>query len=238
MAEPSNDVSNWTFQSSRTLEEIATVRTHDRDGRKVWLCVEKRWVNALRYVASWCFEELVRDSIGLATRWLRILSLGGIDKFRNHLVANPISTCFYLWTRYFTRLIFYRNWWNVGSREKGFENNRGGRKVWLCVERWWVNAMRYVACWCFEELVRDSIGLATKWLRILSLGGIDKFRNHLVANPISTCFYLWTRYFTRLIFYATDGMLVRAKKASKIYLWKYNNTDVIFRWNVREMFTS
>ena len=27
-------------------------------------------------------------------------------------------------------------------------------------------------------------GLATKWLRILSLGGIDKIRNHLVANPI------------------------------------------------------
>ena len=27
------------------------------------------------------------------------------------------------------------------------------------------------------------IGLATKWLRILSLGGIDKIRNHLVAKP-------------------------------------------------------
>ena len=26
--------------------------------------------------------------------------------------------------------------------------------------------------------------LATKWLRILSLGGNDKTRNHLVANPI------------------------------------------------------
>ena len=26
------------------------------------------------------------------------------------------------------------------------------------------------------------IGLATKWLRILSLGVIDKIRNHLVAN--------------------------------------------------------
>ena len=31
-----------------------------------------------------------------------------------------------------------------------------------------------------------SIGLATKWLRILSLGGIDKICNHLVANPIIT----------------------------------------------------
>ena len=30
-----------------------------------------------------------------------------------------------------------------------------------------------------------SIGLATKWLRILSLGGIDKIRNHLVTNPYS-----------------------------------------------------
>ena len=28
-------------------------------------------------------------------------------------------------------------------------------------------------------------GLATKWLRILSLGGIDKIhRNHLVVNPM------------------------------------------------------
>ena len=32
--------------------------------------------------------------------------------------------------------------------------------------------------------IRLTIGLATKWLRILSLGGIDKSRNHLVANPI------------------------------------------------------
>ena len=29
-----------------------------------------------------------------------------------------------------------------------------------------------------------NIGLATKWLRIFLLGGIDKIRNHLVANPI------------------------------------------------------
>ena len=28
------------------------------------------------------------------------------------------------------------------------------------------------------------IGLATKWLRILLLGDIDKTRNHLVANLI------------------------------------------------------
>ena len=28
------------------------------------------------------------------------------------------------------------------------------------------------------------IVLATKWFRVLSLGGIDKIRNHLVANPI------------------------------------------------------
>ena len=29
-----------------------------------------------------------------------------------------------------------------------------------------------------------NIELATKWLRILSLGDIDKIRDHLVANPI------------------------------------------------------
>ena len=30
-----------------------------------------------------------------------------------------------------------------------------------------------------------NIRLATKWLRILPLGGIDKSRNHLVANLIN-----------------------------------------------------
>ena len=29
-----------------------------------------------------------------------------------------------------------------------------------------------------------AIVLETKWLRILSLGGINKIRNHLVANPM------------------------------------------------------
>ena len=48
---------------------------------------------------SWKVEDLTyRTSkkkqryIGLATKWLRILSLGGTDKIRNHLVANPIET--------------------------------------------------------------------------------------------------------------------------------------------------
>ena len=36
---------------------------------------------------------------------------------------------------------------------------------------------------CFFYQLTISIGLATKRLRILSLGGIDKIRNHLVANP-------------------------------------------------------
>ena len=35
-----------------------------------------------------------------------------------------------------------------------------------------------------------SIGLATKRLRNLSLGDIDKIRNHLVANLISSSGYL------------------------------------------------
>ena len=47
--------------------------------------------------------------------------------------------------------------------------------------------MRIMNNWEFTR----SIGLTTKWLRILlvyykilSLGGIDKIRNHLVVNPI------------------------------------------------------
>ena len=30
----------------------------------------------------------------------------------------------------------------------------------------------------------STVGLATKWLRILSLDAIEKIRDHLVANPI------------------------------------------------------
>ena len=37
----------------------------------------------------------------------------------------------------------------------------------------------------FFVLSKD-ISLATKWLRIFSLGGNDKIRNHLVAKPIAT----------------------------------------------------
>ena len=35
-----------------------------------------------------------------------------------------------------------------------------------------------------QMLMYRSTVLATKWLRILSIGGIDKTRSHLVANPI------------------------------------------------------
>ena len=38
-----------------------------------------------------------------------------------------------------------------------------------------------------------TIGLATKRLRILSLDGIDKIRNHLVANPIIAASKVQTR---------------------------------------------
>ena len=40
-----------------------------------------------------------------------------------------------------------------------------------------------------------ELGLATKWLRILSLGGIDKIRKHLVANPI--CSFECSKTFVR-----------------------------------------
>ena len=35
-----------------------------------------------------------------------------------------------------------------------------------------------------QKSFNETIGLETKRLRILSLGGIDKIRNHLVANTI------------------------------------------------------
>ena len=37
----------------------------------------------------------------------------------------------------------------------------------------------------------ETIGLATKWLRVLSLADIDKIRNHLVANTIETKEEVW-----------------------------------------------
>ena len=33
-------------------------------------------------------------------------------------------------------------------------------------------------------IFQENIGLATKWVRILSVSPIDKIRTHLVANPI------------------------------------------------------
>ena len=72
-----------------------------------------------------------------------------------------------------------------------------------------------------------SIGLATKWLRILSLGGIDKIRIHFVANPI-----LYLDEFQRIghrlefsdgwlkkIVYLIHGVL-NSCKASNIFLVK------------------
>ena len=41
-----------------------------------------------------------------------------------------------------------------------------------------------VHCHMFLNVPVICVGVATKRLRILSLGGIDKIRNHLVANPI------------------------------------------------------
>ena len=35
------------------------------------------------------------------------------------------------------------------------------------------------------------IELAIKWLPILSLGGIDKIRNHLIVNPIFTSTFIF-----------------------------------------------
>ena len=40
----------------------------------------------------------------------------------------------------------------------------------------------------YTFLTSRNIGLATKWLRILPLGGIDMIRNHLVADPICSQF--------------------------------------------------
>ena len=57
------------------------------------------------------------------------------------------------------------------------------------------NAFTFPLCWVLEHEISDlnrlirrfktKNKLATKWLRILPLGGIDKIRNHLVANPIN-----------------------------------------------------
>ena len=33
-------------------------------------------------------------------------------------------------------------------------------------------------------IFQENIGLATNWVRILSVSPIDKIRTHLVANPI------------------------------------------------------
>ena len=44
-----------------------------------------------------------------------------------------------------------------------------------------------------HNLLRNSIALAAKWLRIFSIPPNDKTRNHLVTNPINTCVVCWNK---------------------------------------------
>ena len=67
--------------------------------RKIWIgrdsyyCVleYQRYFRLLGLKVNWSYISTFYN-IELATKWLRILSLGGIDKIRNHLVANPITS--------------------------------------------------------------------------------------------------------------------------------------------------
>ena len=48
----------------------------------------------------------------------------------------------------------------------------------------------------YAKYIIVIIGLATKWLRILSIPLNDKIRNHLVANPICILLDLFPTLFT------------------------------------------
>ena len=51
----------------------------------------------------------------------------------------------------------------------------------------------------FRVVCVYSIGLATKWSRILSLDGIEKIRNHLIAKPIDGTFDAFAGIVIRLV---------------------------------------
>ena len=57
------------------------------------------------------------------------------------------------------------------------------RKLFVCEKNNYDLLQRYVLIPAILILIFFHIS-ATKWLRILSLDGIDKIRNHLIANPV------------------------------------------------------
>ena len=66
-----------------------------------WLSRSKILPNSFHHIRGvYTLDRYSLTTIGLATKWSRILSLGGIDKIRNHLVANPVQ--------YSSRLIIER----------------------------------------------------------------------------------------------------------------------------------
>ena len=84
------------------LWHISKNEFHLSDGKLprcyVMLCanlskIKHRFVVIYRYFSSYQFHANFQEenSIELATKWLRILSLGGNCKIRNHLIANTIN---------------------------------------------------------------------------------------------------------------------------------------------------
>ena len=75
-----------------------------------------------------------------------------------------------------------------------------------------------------ELLPRRTIGLATKWLRILSISPNDKIRNHLVANIIFA-----NSNFRLRIFTFADSYL---------YEYRYSSVAVFMNLNIWEFLFS
>ena len=72
--------------------------------------------------------------------------------------------------------------------------------------------------------------LATKWLRILSLGGNDKTRNHLVANPIYVhriCIGLSGKCLSFTDTSFTTTYLYTNMRRCDVYLDRRNLSDVV-----------
>ena len=121
--------------------------------------------------------------IGLATEWLEILSLGGNDKISNHSVANLTD-----WTWYIETDIKHNTTKYCMKFQGIFLQFKNRITLIILVIAW--NLFIMFQCQIINIIPNENysceryIRLVTKWLRILSLGGNEKTRNHLVAKSI------------------------------------------------------
>ena len=72
-----------------------------------------------------------------------------------------------------------------------------------------------------------NVGLATKWLRILSLGGNDKIRNHLVSKTIYFIFAKWNILQINSLILKALFSSIQMEDKRMVQMWSLGGNDKI-----------